>query len=83
VIGWQIDNEIGLPSFDAEAAQLWHAFLAQRYGKIDTLNQRWATAYWSQTYQRFDQVPMHLGGQQIPACCSITAISSPAPGPAM
>lgn len=66
VIGWQIDNEIGLPSFDAEAARLWHAFLAQRYGTIDTLNQRWATAYWSQTYQRFDQVPMHLGGQQNP-----------------
>ena len=66
VIGWQIDNEIGMPSFDAEATKLWHAFLAQRYGTIDTLNQRWATAYWSQTYQRFDQVPMHLTGQQNP-----------------
>jgi beta-galactosidase len=66
VIGWQIDNEIGLPSFDPEAVTLWHTFLAKKYGTVAELNRRWATAYWSQTYQRFDQVPLHATGQQNP-----------------
>ncbi|SDA10758.1 beta-galactosidase [Sphingomonas sp. NFR15] len=67
VVGWQIDNEIGPPSFDAEAVARWHAFLKHRYGSIDTLNQRWATEYWSQHYDSFDQVPLHATGQQNPA----------------
>jgi len=67
VVGWQIDNEIGPPSFDDEAVAAWHAFLKARYGSIDTLNQRWATEYWSQHYNDFDQVPLHATGQQNPA----------------
>lgn len=67
VVGWQIDNEIGPPSFDPEAVGLWHAFLKQRYGDIATLNRRWATEYWSQHYNDFDQVPLHATGQQNPA----------------
>lgn len=67
VVGWQIDNEIGPPSFDAEAVTRWHAFLKARYGTIDTLNTRWATEYWSQHYSSFDQVPLHATGQQNPA----------------
>jgi len=66
VIGWQIDNEIGPPSFDPAAVALWHRFLAERYGTVAELNGRWATAYWSQAYQRFDQVPLHGTGQQNP-----------------
>lgn len=62
VVGWQVDNEIGLPSFDRESQALWHRFLQRRYGDIATLNRRWATAYWSQAYQRFGQVPMHASG---------------------
>lgn len=67
VVGWQIDNEIGPPSFDAEAVARWHAFLKDRYKTIDTLNARWATEYWSQHYNDFDQVPLHATGQQNPA----------------
>ncbi|AJP74023.1 beta-galactosidase [Sphingomonas hengshuiensis] len=66
VIGWQIDNEVGPPSFDAEAQVLWHAFLKQRYGTIDTLNRRWTTQYWSQHYDNFEQVPLRAGGQHNP-----------------
>ena len=32
VVGWQIDNEIGLESFDVEAKRRWSAWLARRYG---------------------------------------------------
>ncbi|WP_296616952.1 beta-galactosidase [Sphingomonas sp.] len=67
VVGWQIDNEIGPPSFDDEALAAWHAFLKARYGAIDVLNRRWATQYWSQYYNDFDQVPLHATGQQNPA----------------
>lgn len=66
VVGWQIDNEIGPPSFDREAVALWHAFLQQRYGTIDNLNDRWTTQYWSQHYNSFDQVPLHSRGQHNP-----------------
>jgi beta-galactosidase len=67
LVGWQIDNEIGPPSFDDEAVAAWHAFLKARYGTIDVLNRRWATQYWSQYYNQFDQVPLHATGQQNPA----------------
>jgi beta-galactosidase len=67
VIGWQIDNEIGPPSFDDEARALWADWLEARYGSIDELNARWSTAYWSQTYQHFGQVPLKATGQQNPA----------------
>jgi beta-galactosidase len=67
VVGWQIDNEVGPPSFDAESVAAWHAFLKARYGTIDELNRRWATQYWSQYYNDFDQVPLHATGQQNPA----------------
>jgi beta-galactosidase len=59
VVGWQIDNEIGPPSFDEETRTQFHHWLQQKYGTIKTLNQHWTTAYWSQTYDDFNQVPMH------------------------
>ena len=59
VIGWQIDNEIGPPSFDAETRRQFHAWLARKYGTVASLNRHWTTAYWSETYDSFEQVPMH------------------------
>jgi beta-galactosidase len=59
VIGWQIDNEIGAPTFDPSAIEQWHAWLKKKYVTIGDLNRRWTTAYWSQTYDTFDQVPFH------------------------
>jgi beta-galactosidase len=67
VVGWQIDNEIGVPSYDRDATALWADWLAARYVTIDALNRRWATAYWSQTYTGFDQVPLTLAADQNPA----------------
>lgn len=59
VIGWQLDNEIAVPSFDEFAKRQFHRWLQHRYKTISELNQRWATAYWSQTYDSFDQIPVH------------------------
>jgi len=58
VVGWQIDNELANPSFDPEAKAQFHAWLAKKYGTIANLNAQWHTAYWSQTYNNFDQIPV-------------------------
>ncbi|MHA6531397.1 beta-galactosidase [Paenibacillus sp. BAC0078] len=60
LVAWQLDNE-----FKAHVAEcmcetckaLWHEWLEKRYGTIRQLNEAWGTGIWSQTYQRFDQVP--------------------------
>ncbi|MDR6674247.1 beta-galactosidase [Xanthomonas sp. 1678] len=59
VVGWQLDNEYAQASFDPEAKAQFHAWLQRKYGSIEALNQRWATAYWSQTYNDFAQIPVH------------------------
>jgi beta-galactosidase len=59
VIGWQIDNEMGPPSFDAETRRQFHAWLQRKYGTVAILNRHWTTAYWSETYDSFDEVPLH------------------------
>jgi len=58
VVGWQIDNELMIPSFDEATKANWHAWLANRYGTVEILNAKWGTAYWSQTYNDFSQVPL-------------------------
>src|SRR5216683_708646 len=72
VIGWQIDNELTLGSslrcycnFCQAGFQNW---LRTRYTTLDNLNQSWGTAFWSQTYTDFSQVPVPLlsGGDPNP-----------------
>ena len=59
VIGWQIGNEPTEESYDPEARAMWVQWLKQRYGTLDALNAAWTTAYWSQTYTDWDQVPFN------------------------
>jgi len=58
VVGWQLDNEYSEESFDPSAKEQFHAWLAHKYGTIANLNKHWATAYWSQTYNDFNQIPV-------------------------
>jgi beta-galactosidase len=62
VIGWQIDNEFCRPCYCDICQAAFVRFLQSRYGDLDTLNRRWSTAYWSQTYFDWDQVPIPWGG---------------------
>ena len=59
VIGWQIGNEYTDESYDPAARAAWHAWLKAKYGTLDRLNSAWTTAYWSQTYTAWDQVPFN------------------------
>ena len=58
VVGWQLDNEYAAPSFDPSAQDQFHAWLKNKYGSIANLNNLWTTAYWSQTYDNFDEIPV-------------------------
>lgn len=59
VVGWQLDNEYAADSFDPEAKTQFHEWLQKKYGTIANLNEKWTTSYWSQTYNNFDQIPVH------------------------
>jgi beta-galactosidase len=60
VIGWQIDNEYNSESIDPETLAQFQAHLQESYGSLEALNARWSTAYWSQEYSSWDQIPLPL-----------------------
>jgi beta-galactosidase len=56
---WHVNNELGchvVHSYDPESVAAFRAWLAARYGSIGELNRAWATAFWSQGYDSFDEV---------------------------
>ena len=61
VIGWQIDNEYAEVSFDPETKAQFQQWVKSRYGTLDNLNARWTTAYWSETYTEWGQIPIQVG----------------------
>jgi beta-galactosidase len=62
VIGWQIDNEYSVVSYDDETRRKFHDFLRARYETIARLNEAWTTAYWSQAYTDWSEIPLPIGG---------------------
>lgn len=63
VLGWQIDNEYWSWSFDPHTMARFHAWLRARYGTLENLNRAWSTAYWSQEYSDWSQIPAWHGSQ--------------------
>jgi beta-galactosidase len=61
VIGWQIDNEYNRYCYCERCKSLFQEYLAQRYETLEQLNTYWTTAYWSQTYTSWDQIPLPIG----------------------
>jgi len=61
VIGWQIDNEFNRYCYCSRCRRLFQEYLVQRYGTLEQLNSHWTTAYWSQTYDSWEQVPLPIG----------------------
>jgi beta-galactosidase len=61
VIGWQIDNEYNSVSYDDDARRQFQAWLRRRYRDLDSLNQHWTTAYWSEEYTDWEQIPLPIG----------------------
>jgi beta-galactosidase len=59
VIGWQIDNEYTDESYDAATRIQFQQWLQRRFGTLAALNRAWTTAYWSQTYTAWSQIPLN------------------------
>ena len=62
VIGWQIDNEYAAVSFGPDVQKQLQDWLKAHYKTLDNLNARWTTAYWSQTYTDWSEIPIPVHG---------------------
>jgi beta-galactosidase GanA len=69
VYAWQIDNEMSGSDYGPETKELFHCWLKERFGSIEGLNEAWGLQFWSQAYDRFEQIPMvqsAVGSIEIP-----------------
>src|SRR5258708_7068464 len=64
VAGWQIDNEYGyaLMSYDDATQKKFQEWLKSKYRTLEILNALWTTAYWSETYDNWNEIPIPVGG---------------------
>jgi beta-galactosidase len=58
VIGWQLDNEISSEDYGPGAKAAFQAWTKDHYKTLDNLNTRWTTAYWSESYTDWSQIPI-------------------------
>jgi beta-galactosidase len=63
IVAWQIDNELGHEGSDLcwcpRCQTAFRQFLAEKFGgDIDKLNDTYGTAFWSQEYNSFDEIPL-------------------------
>ena len=61
VVGWQIDNEIGIwggPCYNPECVRAFQERLRAKFGTIDNLNRRWGTVSYGHTFTSFDEIPL-------------------------
>jgi beta-galactosidase len=56
---WHVSNELGCHNsrcYSQDSAGAFRGWLTKRYTDIETLNDAWATTFWSQHYTCFDEV---------------------------
>ncbi|WP_369227037.1 beta-galactosidase [Streptomyces sp. R39] len=53
---WHVHNEYGTLCWCDHTAAAFRLWLRARHGSLDTLNQAWGTAFWSQRYTSWEQV---------------------------
>ncbi|UOQ94842.1 beta-galactosidase [Halobacillus shinanisalinarum] len=62
IVVWQVDNEFGHEGSDQcycdQCHAKFHEFLAEKYHDIYSLNERWGTVFWGQTYNDFTEIPV-------------------------
>jgi len=56
VILWHVSNEYGGECYCQGCQKRFQQWLADRYGTIEKLNDEWVTAFWSHSYNSFDQI---------------------------
>jgi beta-galactosidase len=56
VAAWQIDNELSGRCFCPHCLRAFRGWLKDRYLTTDALNDAWGTAFWSETYNSWEEV---------------------------
>ncbi len=59
LVAWHVSNELGCHNvydYSDDAARAFRDWLRARYTTVDTLNQAWGTAFWSQRYSDWEQI---------------------------
>jgi beta-galactosidase len=59
VVLWHVNNEYGchVPAcWCDESAAAFRGWLRRRYGTVDSVNEAWGTAFWSQRYSAWEEV---------------------------
>jgi beta-galactosidase len=62
IIGWQFDNEYGTICYCDTCRAKFQEYLQEKFQSLEELNEKWSTAYWSQTYFAWDQIPTPKAG---------------------
>ena len=70
VTAWHMGNEYGWNNrhdYSDDALAAFRRWCQAKYGDIDTLNEAWGTAFWSQHVNGFDEIllPRHMGGDSM------------------
>jgi beta-galactosidase len=63
VKAWQLDNEFGgerKSCYCSHCETAFQKYLKDKYTSIEELNQRWGNFFWSEDYQRFEQIRVPL-----------------------
>lgn len=62
VIGWQFDNEFNTVCYCDTCRAAFQNYLQEKFSNLGALNEHWTTAYWSQTYSDWAQIPIPKSG---------------------
>jgi beta-galactosidase len=62
IIGWQFDNEFNTTCYCDTCRAEFQKYLREKFESLDALNSNWSTAYWSQTYTDWNQIPIPRAG---------------------
>jgi beta-galactosidase len=59
ILGWQVDNEVGgfNDCYCDRCLDAFRAYLRDKYGTVERLNQSWGANFWSLTFTDFSEVP--------------------------
>ncbi|MBQ3550761.1 MAG: beta-galactosidase [Clostridia bacterium] len=67
LIGWHLSNEYGGECYCDLCKEAFRGWLKKKYGSIKNLNGQWWNAFWSHTFNGFDQInpPSPLGENHV------------------